>query len=120
MLGLLVAGSAIADPRTIDVPATDHEAATQPLGRRPQTPATGAKAFGGGWAAGMVIEPKHERDAEPYPRGMVIEPPDVGDSIGIPPGGLGLPGPRTWAARLVRGLDRGVGSVLDVIIPSHL
>ena len=68
----------------------------------------------------MVIEPKPGPDAKPYPRGMVIEPPDVGDSMGIPAGGLGLPGPRSLAARLVRGLDRGVGSVLDLVMPSHL
>lgn len=127
VVGLSALGSgaqnAAADPpkrRQIDVPDADREQATQALGKRLKDPTTGAPAMGGGWSAGMVIDPGPLADAQPYPRGMVIAPPDPGDRMVIPPGERGLPGPQNLAERLVHGLDRGVSSVLELVMPRHL
>jgi len=123
----VMAGPALADPPpeppkhpAIIVPPADQEAATQGLGTRPHDPATGAPGLRGGWAIGNVIDPGDHADARPYPRGMVIEPPDTGDAMALPPGGLGLPGSRGLVARLIRGLDHGVGKLFELVIPSHL
>lgn len=123
LLVALTAGFAHADPAPtprLIAPPADHEAATQGLGIRPKDPATGAPGLRGGWAIGNVIDPGVHPDARPYPRGMVIAPPDTGDAMGLPPGGLGLPGPRGVVARLLRGLDHGVGKLFELVIPSHL
>lgn len=57
---------------------------------------SGALAFGGGWAAGVVIPPETHPDARPWPLGMVMHPGEVADRMAIPPGcdGLAAPPPR--------------------------
>jgi hypothetical protein len=47
-------------------------------------------AFGGGYVFGNVIDPGPHPDAQPFPRGMVIQPPDTGDHNVIVPGTRGL------------------------------
>ena len=47
-----------------------------------------------GGFSGIVIVPPATRDARPYPRGMVIDPPDVGDAMAN-----ALVKPWTWSSR---------------------
>ena len=68
-----------------------------------------------GGFSGIVIVPKPTQDALPYPRGMVIAPPEIGD-----------PMPNlfarswTWALRsLWQQLGAGVGALLGKLQSSH-
>lgn len=71
-------------------------------------------------AAGIVIETDPGGDARPWPHGSWIKTPDIGDANVLELGTDRLPGlPRSGglAARLSRGLDAGVGTLLDLVLP---
>jgi hypothetical protein len=93
-------GPADGKPPTTLPPAALADAIQAARQAGPAGNGSGALAFGGGWAAGVVIPPEAHPDARPWPLGMVIRPPDVKDPMAIPPGcdGLAAPPPRRVTA----------------------
>jgi hypothetical protein len=83
---------------------------------------TGGMSLGGGFSSGMVVVPPPHPDDRPWPRGMVIEPPDVNDPIAIVPGTDGLApgkrnGPETWSKRLADAVHDGIGTIVELVAP---
>ncbi|MGE0548191.1 MAG: hypothetical protein AB7O24_10990 [Kofleriaceae bacterium] len=62
--------------------------------------------------SGHVIVPDPHPDAAPWPRGMVITPPDVGDPMVVNPNALGLGGttPLDWLRAGFDGVRRALGA----------
>jgi hypothetical protein len=81
--------------------------------REPSQPYTPADRGG---FSGIVIVPPATTDARPYPRGMVIEPPDVGDSMANE-----LVKPWTWSSRsLWQRFGDGLRALWDQAQPREL
>jgi hypothetical protein len=120
VLVVVFAGSAAAEPanRKVLPSLGSEETWLDRLGLLTHDKTTGALAIDGGRATGIVIDPGPHLDARPYPRGMVIAPPDPRDHNVLVPGTMSLPGPaRTWTERMFDWLNFGVGSVLDLVLP---
>lgn len=89
----------------------------------PAVPATTAREQGShydpadhGGFSGIVIVPAPMPDALPYPRGMVIAPPDTGDRMANV-----LTRPWTWSTRsLWQRLGDGAGAIWSALVPQHL
>ena len=85
----------------------------------------GAPAFGGGWAAGLVVAPAEHPDRRPWPHGMVMTPPETRDANVIAPGGDGLVAaaprdPPSWSKRITDALTGGISSMLALALPASL
>lgn len=111
---------AIAEPpqtiRIEPVPAT-------PALPKPGSIGTGAPGVDDVWASGIVIAPPEHADAAPWPRGMIMTPPDPRDDnvleLGTRQLRLRAPEPdRPWAARLSRGLADGIRGALELVKPA--
>jgi hypothetical protein len=105
-------------PRTLP-PASLQDA--MPRTDKPSGNGTGGLSFGGGFSLGTVIVPAPHPDDQPWPRGMVITPPDVGDPMAIVPGGDGLPpgerrAPPTWGKRLADAVHGGIGTLIELMM----
>lgn len=90
---------------------------------------SGAKTFpgfGGTTVFGMIRIPDRHPDEQLWPKGMLFAPPDIGDDNAIIPGTNSLPWFRTprrlppLSQRLSETLQRGVGAVIDLIVPPTL
>jgi hypothetical protein len=108
-------------PRTLP-PASLQD--VMPRTDKPSGNGTGGLSFGGGFSLGSVIVPAPHPDGQPWPRGMVITPPDVGDPMAIAPGGDGLtPGerrePPTWGQRLADAVHGGIGALFGLVLPAQ-
>jgi hypothetical protein len=69
-----------------------------------------------GGFSGIVIVPKPTQDALPYPRGMVLSPPDTGDRMANV-----LTRPWTWSTRsLWQRLGDGAGAIWQALAPQRL
>lgn len=69
-----------------------------------------------GGFSGIVIVPEPTRDALPYPRGMVIAPPDIGDRMANV-----LTRPWSWSSRSWwQRFTGGLGAIWDALQPQHL
>jgi hypothetical protein len=69
-----------------------------------------------GGFSGIVVVPKPMQDALPYPRGMVITPPDTGDRMGN-----ALTSPWAWASRsLWQRFGEGIDAIWSVLQPQNL
>jgi len=69
-----------------------------------------------GGFSGIVIVPAPIQDALPYPRGMVVAPPDTGDRMANV-----LTRPWTWSTRsLWQRLGDGASAIWDALTPQHL
>jgi len=95
--------------------------------RPPKAPdkVTGGMSLDGGFAAGTIVVPPPHPDDQPWPKGMVITPPDVNDPIAIPPGTDGLaPGkpapPATWSKRMADAMLGGIGKIVDLVVPQAM
>lgn len=65
---------------------------------------------------GILVVPEPVADAQPYPRGMVIAPPEVGDRMAI-----ALARPWLWSSRsLWQRLEDSVGAVWNALQSPHL
>jgi hypothetical protein len=67
-----------------------------------------------------VITPPAHADMAPYPRGMVITPPDPHDDMVVAPGARGLPAPslsKQLGAGLHRSLELGVDALTELLRP---
>ena len=75
-------------------------------------------SMGGGTSLGIVVEPPPHPDARPWPRGMVVRPPDVKDRNVIEPGKKGLGGGNpTMGRRLLDGIDDSVDAIWSLVLP---
>jgi hypothetical protein len=88
----------------------------------PADQVTSGPAFGGGSASGIVITPPPHPDDQPWPRGMIITPPDVNDPIAIAPDGDGLsPGkprePASWSKRFTDAVQDGIDAMIELMMP---
>jgi hypothetical protein len=64
----------------------------------------------------IIIVPTPMADAQHYPRGMVIAPPDIGDRMANQ-----LPSPLAWTSRsLWQRLEDGLGAAWNALRPPHL
>jgi hypothetical protein len=61
---------------------------------------------------GSVIEPPPIADAQPYPRGMVIAPPEVGDRMNLADPSLAASARSLW-----RRLESGIGAAWRALQP---
>lgn len=87
---------------------------------KPPAPGTGAPGMDGSWALGHVMPTPSHPDAQPWPKGMLIEPKDIGDANIIVPGTRrlpGHPGPQSWSEAFSRGIRLGLDSVLQPLTP---
>src|SRR6185436_5559951 len=93
---------------------------------KPADKVTGGLSFGGGFSAGAVIVPQpHDRA---WPKGMLIEPPDVNDAMAIAPGTDGLaqgkrraPGePQTWSQQIADAIHQGLGALVELTLPRSM
>lgn len=94
-----------------------------PKDAAPAAPAIGGPSFGGGVSAGIVIVPEKHPDAEPWPKGMVIKPPDVNDPMAIIPGTDQMPEGRprasaSWSRSLADVVGDGIGTLFELILPN--
>lgn len=64
----------------------------------------------------MITPPVHA-DAQSWPRGMLMRPADPHDDNVIAPGTDHLPGTRPLGQRLWRGLDQGLGTLFELLLP---
>lgn len=102
----------------LDLPA-DKEAWQTPV----PLPNLLTPSFGGGWSIGAVIVPPDHPDSAAPPRGMVFEPPDVGDPMAIAPGGSGLGrgwNPRSLTGKFAQGLADALNRGFQLVLPKHL
>src|SRR4051794_10399749 len=106
VLVLGLAGSAGADPKSAPAkrapsPAVEVEPWVPPARATDKVP-----GMNGAMASGIVIAPEGGADARPWPYGIWIRTPDVGDRNVIVPGTNDLPDGESSAlsARLSRGL----------------
>lgn len=67
-------------------------------------------------SAAIVIDPGHAGDGQPWPYGIWIKPPATTDRNVIAAGSLDLPDSAPLSARLARGLDDSVGTVLELLM----
>jgi hypothetical protein len=118
---VFLSSSAMADP----VPAVGSGRGSA-AGSAAVAPAAPAIAALGQWQpytpadhggfSGIVIVPEPTQDALPYPRGMVIAPPDVGDRMANV-----LTRPWSWSTRsLWQRLGDGAGAIWNALKPQHL
>jgi hypothetical protein len=98
-------------PTPVPVPAKPSVKPVEPIvispGIRTLTP-----SIGGGYSAGIVLEPKDHPDMQPWPRGMVIKPPDVDPKMLLDLD-FGLDDPASKASRLF-------GTILNLLVPPTL
>jgi hypothetical protein len=108
-----VGTSAIADPAPGVGSGTGSAAAVEIAAPEPWQPYTPADHGG---FSGIVIVPRPMQDALPYPRGMVIEPPETGDRMANV-----LTRPWTWSMRsLWQRLGDGASALWGAVVPRHL
>ncbi len=67
-------------------------------------------------AAGVVIDPGHAGDGQPWPYGIWIKPPASTDNNVITMGTRDLPDSAALSARLARRFDDSVGAVLELLM----
>lgn len=132
MLAVLIAVAVAVAPAYAEPPQPrpDSKAApalqdVMPTAPRPSDNTTGGLSFGGGFSAGIVITPPGHPDAQPWPKGMFITPPDPRDPMAIVLGTEGLPqperrGPAAWGQRLADAVHGGIGAVLELMVPRSL
>jgi len=70
-------------------------------------------------SSGIVIDPGPHADARPYPYGIWIRPPDIGDHNVLELGTdrLATGESSALSARLSRGLDQSVDKLFELILP---
>jgi hypothetical protein len=118
---VLGAGSAAADPEA--KPDAKPRGPSKTVEVKPWTPparpTTKTPGMNGNMASGIVIPTDPGGDARRWPSGMWIPTPDVGDHNVLVPGTNGLSDgrPSTLSGRISRGLEAGVGSFLDLVLP---
>ena len=125
---LAAAATAVADPKPASPkPSTPPANAVGAPGADPWTPAedwldfsrkppanmtTQSPSLGGGYSAGVVIDPGDHPDARLHPYGMVFHPPDVHDPMVLEPGTKGLTdGSRSFGQRLADGIRTGADTL---------
>ena len=87
-----------------------------------KTPSTRTPGMDGANATGRVMVPDEHPDAQEWPNGMVIKPPETGDNNVIIPGTNMLP---WWNNRreppvtkqLFDGFQNGVGQMFQLLVP---
>ena len=67
-------------------------------------------------SAAVVLDPGTHADGQPWPYGIWIKPPATLDSNVITSGTSDLPDSATLSARLARGFDDSVGTVLELLM----
>jgi hypothetical protein len=90
----------------------------------PNATKDGAPSWDGGFSLGRILTPPVHADAAPWPRGMVITPPDVNDPMAIEPGtnALRLGKRRVLALprELSRGFQDGADRFWDLVLPRNM
>jgi len=90
----------------------------------PNVTADGAPSMDGGRAAGVVIEPPAHPDAEPWPYGIVMTPPEVRDRMLIVPGTNTLSSElrvaTSWAKRLADTVVERASALAGLVLPRSL
>lgn len=116
---VLGTGSATADPPAKPNPFGPSKTIEVKPWEPPARPTTKTPGMNGNMASGIVIPTDPGGDAQRWPYGMWIPTPDVGDKNVLVPGTNGLSDGSSSAlsARLSRGLDDGVGSFLQWLLP---
>lgn len=123
---VLLHGLAAADPAPLGPLNAAPPAAAQATGptkvveAEPWTPPARAPqkypGVTGKDSAAVVIDPGHAGDGQPWPYGIWIKPPVTPDMNVIVAGSLDLPDSAPLAARLVRGLDDSIGTMLELLM----
>jgi hypothetical protein len=111
---VFLASPALADPVTpASGSATEAGTGSALVTRDRERPEPPAERGGD---LGFIIVPKPITDAQPYPRGMVIAPPDVGDRMANL-----VASPWTWGSRsLWQRLEDGLGALWNALQSPHL
>jgi hypothetical protein len=120
VLALLVGtGSAGADPATTRIPLGPSKTVEVEPWEPPARVTTMVPGMKGIPSAGVVIRTDPGGDARPWPHGMWIPTPDIGDRNVLELGTDGLPALESTAlsARLSRGLDQGVSALFRYLMP---
>jgi hypothetical protein len=93
-----------------------------PRSDKPTGNGTGGLSLDGGFSSSTVILPPLHPDARPWPRGMVMQPPEGYDDMAIAPGTDALPSADrpTWASRLADALHSRLDALLDLVLPRML
>ena len=95
-------------PPVVDVPeATSGDAWATLPNVKPAHP-----GLGGGTSTGFVIDPGPHPDMQPYPRGMVIKPPDIDGRML-----LDLDDRTTGVGKLFNDVKVSVGTILHLLVP---
>jgi hypothetical protein len=113
---VLVVGSGFA---SADEPKPSRTVEVTPW-EPPARPTTKVPGMNGVPAAGIVVPTDPGGDARPWPHGIWIPTPEVGDKNVLELGTdqlPGLPGSGGLAARLSRAFDHGVGRLLELVMP---
>ena len=105
----LAAGHAGADPKTL--PNSAIPEGTPPVQEKLPDVATRTPGFAGP-VRGLIIDPGQHPDARPWPRGMVIHPPDTRD-----PMALDLGGERHLGQRALDLVNEGFGALGRLLRP---
>jgi hypothetical protein len=113
---VLVSSSALAEPAPGVGTGAGSAAGPAALGTAAREQGSHYDPADRGGYSGIVIVPAPMPDALPYPRGMVVAPPDTGDRMANV-----LTRPWTWSTRsLWQRLGDGAGALWDALAPQHL
>ena len=94
------------------------------MSKIPNVTADGSPSMDGGRAAGVIIEPPAHPDAEPWPYGIVMTPPEVRDRMLIAPGtntlSSELRAATSWAKRLADTVVERASALAGLVLPRSL